>query len=129
MRPVCVFANGPDSEIELLRGDLHGLCTASARPVAAGRLLLPAPGYQRPRSWGCRLRQIHSFFCNRSPGQMLATAPGGIRDSRDPFHAHFLRLVNPKVRLTDSDSMAGPPSHMIKLTVGMSDGQVARRRR
>jgi hypothetical protein len=25
-------------------------------------------------SWPGRLRQIHSFFCNRSPGQMLATA-------------------------------------------------------
>ena len=25
-------------------------------------------------SWPGRLRQIHSFFRNRSPGQMLATA-------------------------------------------------------
>jgi hypothetical protein len=38
MRPVCVFANGPDSEIELLRGDLHGRWRQVARLVmiAAG---------------------------------------------------------------------------------------------
>jgi hypothetical protein len=30
-------------------------------------------------SWPCHLRQIHSFFRNRSPDQMLATAALWIR--------------------------------------------------
>jgi transposase len=33
MRPVRVFANGPDSEIELLRGDLHGRWRQGTRAV------------------------------------------------------------------------------------------------
>jgi len=33
MRPVCVFANGPDSEIELLRVSLRGRWRQAARAV------------------------------------------------------------------------------------------------
>jgi hypothetical protein len=33
MRPVSVFANGPDSEIERLREDLHGRWREAARAV------------------------------------------------------------------------------------------------
>jgi transposase len=41
MRPVSVFANGPDSEIELLRGDLHGRWRQGTRAVM---VLLSAHG-------------------------------------------------------------------------------------
>ena len=41
MHPVCVFANGPGSEVERLRGDLRGQWRQAARAVM---VLLPLPG-------------------------------------------------------------------------------------
>ena len=98
MRPVSVFANGPGSEIEQLQADLHGRWRQATRAVM---VLLSAHGLPPAQiaalldchpatvrrwisrfnaegmaavTWPGRLRQIHSFFRNRSPDQMLATA-------------------------------------------------------
>jgi hypothetical protein len=60
------------------RGDSRAGGPAAVRAAPAGRA--PADRADRraagpPRvTWPGRLRQIHSFFRNRSPGQMLATA-------------------------------------------------------
>jgi hypothetical protein len=72
MRPVSVFAKGPGSEIGQLRDDLHGRWREAIRAViwaALKNYVANTAG-----SWPGRLRQIHSFFRNRSPDQMLATA-------------------------------------------------------
>jgi hypothetical protein len=95
MRPVCVFANGSDSEIDLLRASLRGRWRQAARAVM---VLLSLHGLSaapiavvldvtRPRrrwigrfstegwpGWPSPLRQIHGCFRNRSTGQLLATA-------------------------------------------------------
>lgn len=45
-------------------------------------------------NWPGRLRQIHSFFCTRSPGQMLATAaPGPPHGCRPGYEQNFWNAV------------------------------------
>ena len=78
MRPVSVFANGPGSEIEQLRGDLHGRWRQATRPVMVLLSLHGLPPAQIAELLDCHpatmRRWISRFSSEGAAG--LADRPG-----------------------------------------------------
>ena len=75
MRPVSVFAKGPGSEIERLRGDLHGRWRQATRAVM---VLLSAHGL--PPAQIAALLDCHPATVRRWIGRFNAEGLAGLAD-------------------------------------------------
>ena len=75
MRPVSVFANGPGSEMERLRGDLHGQWRQATRAVM---VLLSAHGL--PPAQIAALLDCHPATVRRWIGRFNAEGAAGLAD-------------------------------------------------
>ena len=80
MRPVSVFANGPESEIGQLRGDLHGRWRQATRAVMVLLSLHGLPPAQIAELLGCHpatVRRWITRFNDEGPGG--AGRPAAVR--------------------------------------------------
>ena len=83
MRPVSVFANGPGSEVERLRGDLHGRWRQATRAVMVLLSLHELPAAQIAELLDCHPATVRRWI-GRFNGEGLAgladrPRPGGPR--------------------------------------------------
>ena len=71
MRPVSVFANGPGSEVERLRGDLHGRWRQATRAVMVLLSLHELPAAQIAELLDCHPATVRRWI-SRFNGEGLA---------------------------------------------------------
>ena len=84
MRPVSVFANGPGSEIERLRGDLHGRWRQATRAVMVLLSLHGLPPAQIAELLDCHPATVRRWI-SRFNGEGLAGLADRPRSGRPPL--------------------------------------------
>ncbi len=84
MRPVSVFANGPGSEIERLRGDLHGRWRQATRAVMVLLSLHELPAAQIAELLDCHPATVRRWI-SRFNGEGLAGLADRPRPGRPPL--------------------------------------------
>ena len=111
MRPVSVFAKGPGSEIERLRGDLHGRWRQATRAVMVLLSLHELPAAQIAELLDCHPATVRRWI-SRFNGEGLAGLADRPRPGRPPLGGRRLtrRIAALLARPGPADSSLDPQS-------------------
>jgi len=113
MRPVCVFANGPGSEVERLRADLRGQWRQAARAVMVLLSLQGLPAVQIAVLLDCHPATVRRWISRFNTEGMAGLADRPRCGQADRRAAGAPGPVDPAADLALPGPAAGQPAHAV----------------